>query len=596
VLADLGEEIRQARTLAAAGGDITSRLDAVAALAEQAELRPASPPGSPDYLDDLQRAVDEIEHTLIPLGMHVLDAGIPAEEAAATLRASADYARPDRDLPALTGELENALTGGEPAADLLPDHPGRIAVEAALDAVVAAVLDGAAPPPLPIAETVRDGWIGFLTELRDLLRDNDEIGALLHALDSGFVRPGPGGEPSRRIETLPTGRNLHALDPQRVPNPIAMRRGAALAEALLDRAVADTGVFPETVAVIVWGIDNVKNGGESVAQIFALLGVEALPDASGKVERFRLIPLEELGRPRIDVVATMSGIFRDLFPTTIALLDRAFRAVAAADEPDDRNYLRAHARTQARELGLSPDQAATRLWSAPPGQYGTGVNHVVEASAWEQESDLAEVFLRRMGHAWGADVAGVQREQLLRASLATASVAFHNIDSAENSLGDVDHYYEYIGGLTAAVTHTSGKRPETFVADTYQARPKVRTLRDAMNLESRTRLLNPRWYEAQLAHGYQGVHAVTLRLENTFGMQATSGAVDEWVFTAAARTYLFDGELRTRMQEVNPLAVKRFADRLVEARDRGLWTPSDEDSRQLDEIAEHLDAVAEGVA
>ncbi|MFG2071850.1 magnesium chelatase subunit H [Nonomuraea maritima] len=596
VLSDLGDEIRDARAIAASGGDITPRMDAIDALAAEAELRVGHPHDPHARLAALQSAVDEIEQTLIPLGMHVVDRGISASEAGATLRACADYPRPERRLPALTEALETALTEGAAITDLPPDDPERLAVEAALDAVVGAVLDDGPAPELPVPPSVRDGWIGFLTEMRDLLQDNDEVGALLHALDGGFVRPGPGGEPSRRMETLPTGRNLHALDPQRVPTPTAMLRGAAMAEKLLEEARARTGAYPETVAIVVWGIDNVKNGGETVAQILALLGVEPLPDAAGRVERFRLIPLAELGRPRIDVVATLSGIFRDIFPTTITLLDRAFRAVAAADEPDEWNHLRAHARAQSARLGLSLDQAATRLWSTPPGQYGTGVNHVVDASAWDERGDLAEVYLRRMGHAWGADALGERREDLLRASLATASVTFHSIDSAENSIGDVDHYYEYLGGLTAAVAHTAGREPDVLVADGYQARPKLRTLTETMNLEARTRLLNPRWYEAQLAHGYQGVHAVTVRLENTFGMQATTGAVEEWVFTAAAHTYLFDDDLRTRMQESNPLAVLRFANRLAEARDRGLWTPSTDDSQHLDELVEHLDAVAEGVA
>ncbi len=475
-LTTLAEEIRHTRTARAAGEDVQARLAAVASAAEQAHLSLSAQTDPDAALAALQREVEEISATLIPIGLHVLGTGIPADEARVTLHAAAGHARPDRGLPALVDELEAQHTAGTPLADLPPDDAGRIAAETELDAVLAAALSGGPVPPTALPAALVDGWLAFLRRLRRDLDDNDELGALLHALDGGYVRPGPGGEPSRYEAVLPTGRNMHALDPQRVPTPAARVRGRALADALVEAARDRTGALPETVALVLWGVDNVKNGGEAIAQLLALIGVEPLPDPSGRVERFRLIPLGELGRPRIDVVATMSGIFRDLFPTTITLLDRAIRAVAEADEPDELNYLRAHARVQAAALGLTTVAAATRLWSAAPGQYGAGVNHVVQASQWDEEADLADVFTRRMGHAWGAGLEGAEQEQLLRRSLSTATVTFQNVDSAETSLGDVDHYFEYLGGLTAAVARETGHRPEALVADSYAARPRVRTL------------------------------------------------------------------------------------------------------------------------
>lgn len=631
-LLDLSELVCDART-ALERGDADREIAAVAqaAAAVHLDFEPAATGDDSvgeavdhrtagDVLAALEREIETVRATLIPVGLHLLGAGIRRDEAAVTLRVAADHARPEHSLPALTSSLEGWLTDATPVTELPGDDLGRRCVEGVLDTLVASVSQGSdgddaaatAAPALAVLEdgltcvgrsevprgaaSLLAGWARFLRRLLVGLDSSDEIGALLHALDGGYVRPGPGGEPSRHDAILPTGRNMHALDPRRVPTSAALQRGWAVAERMLDRGREADGELPETVAMVLWGVDNVKNGGEGIGQLLALLGVRPLPDPSGRVERFELVPLEDLGRPRIDVVVTMSGIFRDLFPTTVVLLDRAVRAVAQADEPDELNHVRAHARRQARELGLEVAQAATRLWSAPPGRYGAGVNHVVQAGQWDEEDDLATVFVRRTGHAWGAGLEGSGNPELLRSSLATASVTFQNIDSAETSLGDVDHYYEYLGGLTSAVRQASGRRPTSLVADSYAARPTVRPLAEAMSLESRTRLLNPRWYEAQLAHGYQGVAAVARRLENAFGMQATAGAVPGWVFTESARTFPFDDAMRDRLAALNPQASLQLAERLLEARDRGLWEPDEEDAERLEQVAADLDDLAEGVA
>ncbi|NDL59011.1 magnesium chelatase subunit H [Phytoactinopolyspora mesophila] len=594
VLASVSEGVRDALgheepgRRAAAARDLvelagSANLDADPALAET----------DPDaYLRRLQSSVDEVEQALIPIGMHIVDRGIEPEEALVILRAACDYERPDAALPALTIEFEQELTGGTPVTKLPPDDDGRIQVENRLAELVDAVVDG---KPAEDDGSLPARWHGFLTDLRDRLSGNDEAGALLRALDGGYLRPGPGGDPARQLAALPTGRNTHALDPQRVPTPLAISRGQAGAEALLESAREADGQYPETVAIVLWGIDNIKSGGEACAQVFALLGVEPVADTLGRVSRFRVIPLEELGRPRIDVVCTGSGVFRDVLPTTIELLDRAVRAVAVLDEPAEQNYVRAHALDQAAELGISVEDAATRIWSAPPGRYGSGVNHVVDAGQWEAEADLGDIYTRRMAHAYGHRLSGENREKLLRRALGSVRVTFQNIDSAETSLADTDHYFEFLGGITAATAAETGVRPRAMVADSYAARPTVRGLDEAMRLESRTRLLNPKWYEAHLEHGYQGVAAITHRLENTFGMQATTGAVDGWIFSAAATTFMFDDKLRQRMEELNPASVKRFADRLLEAHQRDLWDATDDEVERLDQLSERLDGVLEGV-
>ncbi|MFZ5825425.1 MAG: cobaltochelatase subunit CobN, partial [Bacillota bacterium] len=556
------EEVHRCRT-----APQPPNLDTLTALATAAGLDadadPALAQTDPDrYLDRLAEVTGEIARALIPLGLHVAGEGIAREESRAILRAALEHDRPERGLTALALDAEER--------------------DRLIDGNLAPLLGGKVSPD-QLA-----GWGAYLTELQARLEANDEVGAILRALSGGYIPPGPGGDPVREPETLPTGRNLHAVNPYKIPTPAAIRRGRALAEQLL--AQADR---PESVALVLWGIDNIKTGGEGIAQAFALLGVEPEVDSLGRMLRFRILPLDELGRPRIDVVITASGIFRDLFPTAMDLLDEAIRAVAALDEPPEQNHLRAHALRQAAALNLPLADAAARIFTTPAGQYGAGVNRVVEAGAWEDRPDLGHTFLARMAHAHGRSLPAETQRALLAGALAGVTLAFQNIDSAEISLADVDHYYEYLGGVSAAVRAVRGDAPRALVADSYRAAPTLRPLEEALRLESRTRLLNPRWYEAMLKHGYVGVNQVAVRLENTFGWAATTGAVDDATLTAAARTFLFDETMRRRLAGANPRATLRMADRLAEAAQRGLWAASAEERTRLEAIGDELDTLAE---
>lgn len=516
------------------------------------------------YLTSLFALLDEVADSLIALGLHVLGQGIRPEQSTAILTAAAELGDEDRGLPSLLGD---------------PGLPG----------LVAAVVDDTGPG------THDPHWYSFLAGLRDDLGHCPEITSLLAAQRGGYVRPGPGGDPVRHRDVLPTGRNTYSVDPLRIPTPRAVQRGRQQAEALLAHARTADG-WPETVSVVMWGIDTIKTLGEAPAQAFALLGVEPCADANGEVTRLRVIPLAELGRPRMDVVITTSGVFRDMFGITMELLDRAVHLVARLEESDEDNYLRKHCRQTAAELGVTTDQAATRVFSSLHGRYGTGVNQLIDAGTWEDDSDLGEVYLRHQGHAYGR-LEGREAVRLLRAALSRVDVAFQNIDGAEQSLADNDDYLAHLGGVTAAVVAaTGGRRPRVLTADNYSARAKVRDLDEALRLEARTRMLNPKWHHAMLDHGYQGVHEVSSRLANTFGWAAATQQVDGWIFTAAARTFLFDEDLRERMVALNPAAVRAMADTLDEARDRALWQPDQDVSDQLDEVRDRLDDQLEGVA
>ena len=380
-----------------------------------------------------------------------------------------------------------------------------------------------------------------------------------------------------------------------MPTPTAARRGAATADALVEQLRHEEGHYPESIAMVIWGMDNVKTNGEGIAQAFHLIGAEPLTDERGRVSRFRIIPLEELGRPRVDVVCTMSGVGRDLLAGPMELLDDAIHAIASLPEEPEDNPVRAHAMQQAEELGLDLDSAATRIYATAPGNYGTGVNKLVQSSEWDDNSDLAEVYLHRMGHAWGKHVKGKENRALLESNLSRVSATFQNVDSTEISLAGVDHYFEFLGGVSSVVETVSGSRPSAKVSHAWQHETNVESLDDAMRLESRTRLLNPAWYEAQLKHGYQGVANIRSRFENTFGMQATARVVDNWVFDRTASTFITDDDMRERLAEHNPAAVLSMTERLLEAADRGLWEADDDVLDQLEDISDSLDATVEGV-
>ena len=336
---------------------------------------------------------------------------------------------------------------------------------------------------------------------------------------------------------LPTGKNMHALDPQSIPTMAAVDCSKVVVERLLERLVADDpdGKYPESVAFTLWGTDNIKTYGESLAQVLWMVGVRPLPDSLGRVNQIEPVPLEELGRPRVDVVVTCSGVFRDLFINQMNLLDRAVKMVAELDEPLDQNFVRKHALEQAEELGVTLRDAATRVFSNAAGSYSANVGLAIENGGWEDEGQLQEQFLSRKGFAFNADKPGIldQQQDLFQSSLKKVDVTFQNLDSSEISLSDVSHYFDSDPTKVVAGLRTDGKKPTAFVADTTTANAQVRTLSETVRLDARTKLLNPKFYEGMLKSGYEGTREITKRLRNTMGWSATAGAVDNFVYEDA---------------------------------------------------------------
>jgi magnesium chelatase subunit H len=431
--------------------------------------------------------------------------------------------------------------------------------------------------------------------LKQIVADN-ELGGLIRALEGEYIMPSPGGDPIRNPLVLPTGKNMHALDPQSIPTSAAVQAAKVVVDRLLDRQKADNnGQWPETIACMLWGTDNIKTYGESLAQILCMIGVKPMADSLGRVNRVEIIPLEELGRPRIDVVVNCSGVFRDLFVNQMDLLDRAIRMVAEADEPLEMNYVRKHAIAQAEELGLTTQQAATRVFSNSSGSYAANVNLAVENSTWEEEKDLQDMFLSRKSFAFGTQFNNTQQRQIYETALKTADVTFQNLDSSEISLTDVSHYFDSDPTNVIANLRQDGKKPNAYMADTTTANAQVRTLSETVRLDARTKILNPKWYDGMLNHGYEGVREISKRLVNTMGWSATAGAVDNWVYEDVNDVYVKDAEMRDRLKQLNPHSFRKMVGTLLEVNGRGYWETSDYNLQILRDLYQELEDRIEGV-
>ncbi|MCQ8903530.1 MAG: cobaltochelatase subunit CobN [Methanothrix sp.] len=419
-------------------------------------------------------------------------------------------------------------------------------------------------------------------EIKELIDDiarrmdgSDEMGSLMHAIDGGFVRPGPSGLITRgKPEVLPTGRNMYSLDPGNIPTQAAALIGKQLAEKLLERYRKEHERWPENVAMYWMASDIMWADGEQLAQMFYLLGVEPTWKG-GRLSGYRIIPLEDLGRPRIDLTVRVSGITRDCFMGCIELLDSAIQDVAALDEPPEMNYVRKH-------LIESGDARALRIFASPPGTYGSGVNLAVYASAWKDEKDLSDVFLQWNSYAYGKNLFGDPAPRSLKEMLRTVDAAFNKTVTDEYDLLGCCCYFGTYGGLTNAAETLSGHRISTYYGDTRDSEMvEIRTLADEIRWVVRTKLLNPKWIEGMKRHGYKGAGDISKRVGRVYGWEATTKEVDDWVFDDIAKTFVLDEEMRSFFEESNPWALEEIGRRLLEAHQRGLW---DADPEVLDSL------------
>jgi cobaltochelatase CobN len=410
---------------------------------------------------------------------------------------------------------------------------------------------------------------------------SDEIGNLLRGLSGGYVPAGPSGSPTRGMaHILPTGRNFYSVDPRSVPSQSAWRVGQQLAHEVLTRYQRETGAYPESVAISIWGTSAMRTHGDDVAQILALLGVRPVwrPE-NRQLNGTEIIPLVELKRPRIDVTTRISGFFRDAFPQLIDLIDDAVNAVIALDEPLTQNFVRKNYLAELGELisnGLSEDdasqRAAYRIFGAKPGSYGAGILPLIQEKNWQTDADFAESYINWGGYAYTRGEQGKDEREAFRIRLSGVQVALHNQDNREHDIFDSDDYLQFHGGMIATIRALTGQQPRHYFGDSHDpSRAQVRDLKEETLRVFRSRVVNPKWLDSIQRHGYKGGLELTATVDYLFGYDATAQIMDDWMYEQVAETYALNPKMQRFLEEANPWAQNAIAERLLEAASRGMW-------------------------
>ena len=545
---------------------LATSIQEAAAGIDIAEATPAWSAASNAEIEQLAVRIAEIEGALIPSGLHTV--GVPPDAAERT-------------------DLLLAIAEGRGEA------PPRAAVEA--------MVAGVAPEnALGQAGKKSRTLLATMNELREIdasLARDHEVDAILSALDARYIRPAAGGDIVRNPSVLPTGRNMHGFDPFRIPSALAMHDGAMQADRLLaQHAKRSGGEVPESIAMVLWGSDNLKSEGGPIAQALALIGARPRFDSYGRLCGAALIPLSELKRARIDVVMTLSGIFRDLLALQVRMLAEAAYLAAAADEPLEHNYVRKHALALQAAHGCDLETAALRVFSNADGAYGANVNQLIDSSAWNEEEELADAFESRKCFAYGRTGGAVRQSKMLQSILKGVDFTYQNLESVELGVTSIDHYVDALGGMSRAIQRARGSATPVYIGDQTQGEGKVRTLAEQVSLETHTRTLNPKWYEGLLKHGYEGVRQIEAQVTNTMGWSATTGQVEPWIYQRISETYVLDDAMRKRLTTLNPKASARMANRLLEAHERKYWRPDDSTLNALRNASDELEDQLEGIS
>ena len=428
---------------------------------------------------------------------------------------------------------------------------------------------------------------------RLLNQSTDELTNLLRGLNGEFILPAPGGDLLRDgAGVLPTGRNIHALDPYRMPSPAAFERGKEIAKKIISQSLDENKKYPETVAVLLWGLDAIKTKGESLGILLELVGAEPVKEGTGRIVRYDLKPLDQVGHPRIDVLANLSGIFRDSFVNIIELLDDLFQRAAEIDEPEDMNFIRKHA-LALKSQGV--ENYSARLFSNPAGDFGSLVNDRVVDGNWESGEDLGNTWESRNVFSYGRNDKGQARPEVLQTLLKTSDRIVQEIDSVEYGLTDIQEYYANTGGLKKAAEKQSGKKVQASFVESFSQDTTPRNLDDLLRMEYRTKLLNPKWADAMANQGSGGAFEISQRMTALIGWGGTADFQDDWVYDQAADTYALDPEMAEKLRTANPEAFKNILGRMLEASGRGLWQADGDKLDQLRKLYDLTDQELEGV-
>ncbi|MEM4679786.1 MAG: magnesium chelatase subunit H [Thermofilaceae archaeon] len=554
--------------------------------------------GLGESVEEIYDRIQEFKRSIIPKGLHILGEKLSFDEVIAYLTFLARY---DRGRVSSLHRLLVEAQGLDYAEVLEKPHKmtsyGKTYAEVLSEAERRAgeiirdyLMHGTVPSIEGVNRERVVETLSFLKDVYERIVASDEIGAVLKALNGGFVEPGPGGDFVRTPEVYPTGRNIYQLDPTGLPTETATERGRRIADEYLRRFYQRYGRYPRTVGVVLWAFETMKTGGETLAAIFHLLGVKPVWK-SIYIRDLEIIPLSELKRPRIDVVVTICGIFRDTFYNIVELLDKAIRIVASLDEPEEMNYVRANFQRLRSTYG---ENAYFRIFGPPEGKYATSLTSLIESSQWRSETELISAYLESMKFAYSERRRSVEARDLLSSLLSNVDIVAQIRDSVDYEITDLDHYYEFLGGLAKAVEGESGRKPLVLVADTTREMVKVEDAASSIKRGVVTRIINPKWLDAMIAHGYNGVTKIADRVEYMLGLSATIGHVEDWMWNSVAENLVFNKERAKKMKSANIFAYRKIVRRLLEAAKRGYWRAEREVIERLEEEYLETEEVLEG--
>ncbi len=539
------------------------------------------------YLNRLNNYLQQLEQRLFSSGLHVLGEPPDPEQLLGYLSAYFGDGLSSELLQAISQTSFQSDPTGPGAGPTKPASNASISHEEAIDALLRAHGD-------PDHDTTLRAKVGEALEITRLLaRSTEELTNLLRGLNGEYIPPAPGGDLLRDGPgVLPTGRNIHALDPYRMPSPGAFERGRAIAQKILESHRAQTGAWPETIAVMLWGLDAIKTRGESLGILLELVGAEPVKEGTGRIVRYDLRPLDGLGHPRVDVLVNLSGIFRDSFVNIIELLDDLFQRAASADEADSDNFIRKHVQALQAQGVENP---TARMFSNPAGDFGSLVNDRVTDANWESGDELGSTWQDRNTFSYGRADKGQSRPEVLATLLNSTERVVQQIDSVEYGLTDIQEYYANTGGLKRAAEMRRGRKVNASFVESFSNDTTPRELEELLRMEYRTKLLNPRWAESMAAMGSGGAYEISQRMTALIGWAGTSDFRDGWVYDQAADTYALDAAMAERLRQANPEAFRNVVGRMLEAHSRGIWEAPGDKLEKLRQLYDLTDAELEGV-
>lgn len=556
--------------------------------------------------EQIEEELYRMQCSLIPSGLHVLGDGYSPEAAAAHMRFVLRHDRGDvRSLRSLLAEdkglkAEELLSGGHvQRLQELDEEAGLLVASYLSTRSLPPAYSGRSPEwEQALIRTLEYGYRAYESAMA-----NEEAESLLRALEGRYIPAKLAGDVLRDPEVLPSGRNLYALDPRRVPSRTAVERGAAAAEQSIRQYRERHGEYPHTTAVVLWGLETSRTQGETIGQIMHYMGVRVAGGTGTFRTEYEVIPLAELGRPRLNVVVHMSGLFRDMFPNVLEDMNRIFRQVSGLDEPDEWNGFKAHTRKVEAELlaagyeaKQAHDLACARIFGPAEGQYGTTVTRMIETKMWRDESELGRAYAENQQHVYSLDARGRAEPELFRSHLLAVDIVSQIRSSHEHEVTDSDHYYEYFGGLSKSVEIVKGRKAEIHITDTTAEQVRTEPAEFAIARGVRTRLTNPKWIDALMRHPYRGAAEIARRFEYVLGLAATTGSVEPWVFDRLYDVYVADEERSRQLRDNNRWAYHAMMETLLESRQRGFWQPDEEQLDRLRQTYLELEGDLESVS